>query len=159
MDANPGHDIRVLYTNQNRMCIEPVTREGPSVGSVPLVESVPLVGSVPLSGGVVGVTVVPSEDDVNNTQLKLGHYNKHTQTTFHSCCKVSIQWITSNGGLFYTHCYNLCSVPGTSTETTHIEDISRVGCCGYGHVTTSWVNLDLILEGTVLKTCIPVVHL
>ena len=27
------------------------------------------------SGGVVGVTVVPSEDDVNNTQLKLGHYN------------------------------------------------------------------------------------
>ena len=31
--------------------------------------------SVLLSGGVVGVTVVPSEDDVNNTQLKLGHYN------------------------------------------------------------------------------------
>ena len=117
------------------------------------------VGSVPLSGGVVVVTVVPSEDDVNNTQLKLGHYNKHTQHTFHSCCKVDIQWITSNGGLFYTHCYNLCSVPGTSTETTHIEDNSRVGCCGYGHVTTSWVNLDLILEGTVLKTCIPVVHL
>ena len=48
---------------------------------------------------------------------------------------------------------------GNSNETTHIEDISRVGCCGYGHVTTSWVNLDLILEGTVLKTCIPVVHL
>ena len=141
------------------MCIEPVRREGPSVVSVPLVESVPLVGSVPLSGGVVGVTVVPSEDDVNHTQLKVGHYNKHTQPTFHSCCKVDIQWITSNGGLFYTHCYNLCSVPGTSTETTHIEDISRVGCCGYGHVTTSWVNLDLILEGTVLKTCIPVVHL
>ena len=46
------------------------------VGSVPLVESVPVVGSVLLSGGVVVVTVVPS--DVNNTQLKLGHYNKHT---------------------------------------------------------------------------------
>ena len=144
------------------MCIKTVASEGPAVVSVPLVESiplvvsVPLVGSVPLSGGVVVVTVVPSEDDVNNTQLKFGHYNKHTQHTFHSCCKVDIQWITSNGGLFYTHCYNLCSVPGTSTETTHIEDISRVGCCGYGHVTTSWVNLDLILgvgcSGQIINT-------
>ena len=82
----------------------------------------------------------------------------HTQLTFH-CCEGDSQWITSDGGLSHTHCYNLCSVHGVSCKTTHTQHISRVVACGCQCGAVSWVDSDLVVKGTLLETCLPVVHL
>ena len=82
----------------------------------------------------------------------------HTQLTFH-CCEGDSQWITSDGGLSHTHCYNLCSVHGVSSKTTHTQHISRVVACGCQCGAVIWADSDLVMKGTLLETCLPVVHL
>ena len=117
--------------------------------------------AAPLAEGEVGVSLVPTEDGGKQHSQQLGHYSlqqTHTQLTFH-CCEGDSQWITSDGGLSHTHCYNLCSVHGVSSKTTHTQHISRVVACGCQCGAVSWVDSDLVVKGTLLETCLPVVHL